>query len=84
MGFERQPFDTLVDMRIAKITPEFIGEMRSVGFENLTIKELRDLGIHKVTSEFINGIKAEGFSPISARLAVELKSIELMEHSFAA
>jgi hypothetical protein len=47
-------------MRIFKVTPEFIAEVRNEGLTNLSVEELVKLRIFKIDSDFIRQAKAEG------------------------
>ncbi len=60
MGFDKEPFESLVKMRIFKITPEFITEVRNEGLTNLSVEDIVKLRIFKIDSEFIRQAKADG------------------------
>ncbi len=60
MGFDKESFESLVRMRIFKVTPEFITELRNQGLTNLSVEDLVKLRIFKIDSEFIRQAKAEG------------------------
>ena len=60
MGFDKQPFEDLVKMRIFKVTPEFITEVKNEGLTNLDMEELVKLRIFKIDSAFIRQARAEG------------------------
>jgi hypothetical protein len=60
MGFEKEPFESLVKMQIFKVTPEFITELRNEGLTNLQVEDLVKLRIFKIDSEFIRQAKADG------------------------
>jgi hypothetical protein len=60
MGFDKEPFESLVKMRIFKISPEFITEVRNEGFKDLDIEDLVKMRIFNIDSEFIRQAKAEG------------------------
>ena len=60
MGFDKEPFESLVKMRIFKITPEFITEVRNEGLTNISVEDVVKLRIFKIDSEFIRKAKSEG------------------------
>jgi hypothetical protein len=60
MGFDKEPFESLVKMRIFKVTPEFITEIRNEGLANPSVEDIVKLRIFKIDSEFIREAKAEG------------------------
>jgi hypothetical protein len=60
MGFDKEPFESLVKMRIFKVTPEFIGEARDEGLTNLSVEDLVKMRIFKIDGEFIRQAKADG------------------------
>jgi hypothetical protein len=60
MGFNKEPFESLVKMQIFKVTPEFITEMRNEGLSNLQIEDLVKLRIFKIDTDFIREAKADG------------------------
>jgi hypothetical protein len=62
MGFANQSFESLVQMRIFKVTPEFIAAVRSEGIANPSVEDLVQLKIFKIDSDFIRKAKAEGVS----------------------
>jgi hypothetical protein len=47
-------------MRIFKVTPEFIAEVRNEGLSNLSIEEIVKLRIFNIDADFIRKAKAEG------------------------
>ena len=60
MGFAGQPMESLVKMRIFKVTPEFIAEARGEGLGDLSIEDLVKMKIFKIDSAFIRRAKADG------------------------
>ena len=60
MGFDEEPFESLVKMRIFKVTPEFIAEARNEGLTNLDVEDLVKMRIFKIDSAFIRQAKADG------------------------
>jgi hypothetical protein len=58
-----------VKMRIFKITPEFITEVRNEGLTNVSVADLVKMHIFKIDSEFIRQAKAEGVPLEVERLA---------------
>ena len=79
MGFakEKDSLEGLVKLRIFKITPEFLREMKAANFPNLTAEEAVNLRIFKVTPEFINEMKAEGLANLSVEEAKKLKIFKI-------
>jgi hypothetical protein len=47
-------------MRIFKVTPDFIAEVRNEGLNDLQIEELVKLKIFKIDTAFIRQARAEG------------------------
>jgi len=45
--------ETIIQMKMHGVTPEFIESMRKAGFNNLTVQELVKLRMHGVTPEYI-------------------------------
>jgi len=72
MGFEKEPFESLVKMRIFKVTPEFITEVRNEGITNLTVEDAVKMRIFKIDSEFIREAKADGV-PLEVERLVQRK-----------
>jgi hypothetical protein len=72
MGFDKEPFETLVKMQIFKVTPEFVTEMRNEGLNNLQIEDLVKLRIFKIDTEFIRAAKADGI-PLEVERLVRRK-----------
>jgi hypothetical protein len=60
MGFDKEPFESLVKMRIFKVTPEFITEVRNEGLSNLDVEDLVKMRIFKIDGAFIRQAKADG------------------------
>jgi hypothetical protein len=72
MGFEKEPFESLVKMQIFKVTPEFITEMRNEGLNDLHIEDLVKLRIFKIDTDFIRAAKADGV-PLEVERLVQRK-----------
>jgi hypothetical protein len=72
MGFDKEPFESLVKMQIFKVTPEFIAEVRNEGFTNLEIEDLVKMRIFKIDSEFIRKARADGV-PLDVEQLVQRK-----------
>jgi hypothetical protein len=47
-------------MRIFKVTPEFVTEVRNEGLTDLSVEDVVKLRIFKIDSAFIRRAKAEG------------------------
>jgi hypothetical protein len=60
MGFQNEPFESLVKMQIFKVTPEFVTEVRNEGLTNLEVEDVVKLRIFKIDAEYIRQAKAEG------------------------
>jgi hypothetical protein len=60
MGFDKEPFESLVKMRIFKVTPAFVAEVRGEGLNDLTIEDLVKMKIFKIDAEYIRQAKADG------------------------
>ncbi|HET9786288.1 MAG TPA: hypothetical protein VFP47_04090, partial [Pyrinomonadaceae bacterium] len=72
MGFNNEPFESLVKMQIFKVTPEFVTEMRNEGLTNVAIEDLVKLRIFKIDTDFIREAKAEGV-PLEVERLVQRK-----------
>jgi hypothetical protein len=59
MGFDKEPFESLVKMRIFKITPEFIREIQAENLKNLDIEDYVKMKIFKIDGDFIRKAKSE-------------------------
>jgi hypothetical protein len=79
MGFERQPLNTLIDMRLARITPEFAGAIKAEGFPSISPRELIELKTHGVDRDYIRRVKAKGFADITLKQLVEFRVREIVK-----
>ena len=57
----RVSLDKYLAMRIFRVTPEYIREMRSLGFKELDVDDLLATRIHKVTPDYIRQMRAAGW-----------------------
>ena len=57
----RVPLGKYVALRIFRVTPEYIREMRSLGFNDLDVDDLLATRIHKVTPDYIRQMRAAGW-----------------------
>ena len=53
MGFDKEPFETLVKMQIFKVTPEFVAEVRNEGLTNISVEDIVKLRIFKIDGNYI-------------------------------
>jgi len=72
MGFDKEPFESLVKMQIFKVTPEFVTEVRNEGLTDLKVEDVVKLRIFKIDAEFIRQAKAEGV-PLEVERLVQRK-----------
>ncbi len=61
----REPADTYLQMRIFKVTPELVRELRGLGFDKIAADDLIATRIHKVTPDFIRAMRAAGFRNVT-------------------
>lgn len=57
----RVSLDKYVAMRIFRITPDYIREMRSLGFNDLDADDVIATRIHKVTPDYVRQMRAAGW-----------------------
>jgi hypothetical protein len=60
-----EPLDHYVSMRIFRVTPELVSELRSLGYDHLGYDDLIASRIHKATPEYIRAMKAAGCDRLS-------------------
>jgi hypothetical protein len=72
MGFDKEPFESLVKLRIFKVTPEFISEVRNEGLTDVSIEDAVKMRIFKIDVDFIRQAKAEGV-PLDVEKLVQKK-----------
>lgn len=54
-----------VTMRIFRVTPELITELRSLGYDRIAFDDLIASRVHKVTPDYIRGMRAAGYGNLS-------------------
>ena len=57
-----ETLEKYLSMRIFKVTPELVTELRELGFDRLDADDLVSTRIHKVTPEYIRQMKAAGWN----------------------
>jgi hypothetical protein len=60
VGYD-EPLDHYVSMRIFRVTPELIADLRSLGYDRISYDDLINSRVHKVTPEYIRAMKAAGY-----------------------
>jgi len=60
-----EPLEHYESMRIFKVTPELVTELRSLGFGHLSFDDLIASRIHKVTPDYIRAMRAAGYCELS-------------------
>jgi len=60
-----EPLDHYVSMRIFRVTPELVTELRSLGYDHLSFDHLIASRIHKVTPDYIRATRAAGYPNLS-------------------
>jgi hypothetical protein len=58
----RETLEKYISMRIFKVTPESINELRQLGFDHLSADDLVTTRIHKVTPDYIRQMRATGWN----------------------
>ncbi len=58
----RETLEKYISMRIFKVTPEYINELRQLGFDHLDADDLVTTRIHKVTPDYIRQMRASGWN----------------------
>jgi hypothetical protein len=56
-----EPLDHYISMRIFKVTPELVTELRSLGYDRLSFDDLIASRIHKVTPDYIRAMRTAGY-----------------------
>ncbi|HEX9163510.1 MAG TPA: hypothetical protein VF980_17520 [Thermoanaerobaculia bacterium] len=67
----RESADGYLQMRIFKVTPELVRELRGLGFDHISADDLVATRIHKVTPDYIRSMRAAGFADLSLEQFVE-------------
>jgi hypothetical protein len=57
----RESMDKYTSMRIFKVTPEYVNEMRDLGYDHISADDLVATRIHKVTPDYIRQMRAAGW-----------------------
>lgn len=57
----REPLEKYLSMRIFKVTPELVAELRQLGFDHLSADDLISTRVHKVTPDYIREMRAAGW-----------------------
>lgn len=57
-----ESLDQYLSMRIFRITPELVRELRDLGFRELSAEDLVSTRVHKVTPEYIRAMRAAGWN----------------------
>jgi hypothetical protein len=58
----RETLEKFVSMRIFKVTPELVAELRQLGFDHLSADDLVSTRVHKVTPDYIRQMRAAGWN----------------------
>jgi hypothetical protein len=61
----RESLEKYLTMRIFKVTPELVAELRELGFDRLSSDDLVSTRVHKVTPEFVRYMRAAGYTNLS-------------------
>ncbi len=69
----RTSAEDLVKMRIHKVTPEEVDQLRAAGFANMTIDDLVKFRIHKVTPEFVRALESRGYKNVPPEDLVKMR-----------
>ena len=73
IGFGKPTADELVSLKIFRVTPDSLKQLRASGLEPTNFKDLVSYQIFKVTPEFVAGMKEAGFSSIPPKKLVALR-----------
>ena len=65
--------DELIALRIHRVTPDYIAEMRNV-FGSLTLRQVRQLKTMNVSAKYIADMRAAGVNITTPREAIQLKT----------
>jgi len=57
----RESMDKYTSMRIFRVTPELVGELRDLGYDHISADDLVSTRIHKVTPDYIRQMRAAGW-----------------------
>ena len=68
--------DELIALRIHRVTPEYIAEMRNV-FGSLTLRQVRQLKTMDVSAKYIADMRAAGVNITTSREAIQLKTFNV-------
>ena len=57
-----EPIEHYVSMRIFRVTPELVSDLRSLGYDHIAFDDLIASRIHKVTPDYIRAMKSAGYT----------------------
>ena len=75
MGFSDLSLNRLVELKIFKVTPEFVNDVRAAGFASVTPKQLVNLRIFNIDLDFIRRAQAQNPNVTIEKL-VEMRIFE--------
>ena len=61
----RESLDKYLAMRIFRVTPELIGEFRTLGYEKISSDDIIASQVHRVTPQYIREMRAAGMANLS-------------------
>jgi hypothetical protein len=78
LGYPTPPADKLIAMRVHKVDPVEVKQIRALGYEP-TLDQLIQMRIFKVTPEFIQRMRARGLNDLTISKLVQIKIFKLDE-----
>lgn len=69
----RLPMSKYEELRIFRVTPALIRDLRDLGFTDLSAEKLVEMQIHGATPQFIRGLRAAGYTSLTEHQLVTFR-----------